>query len=471
MTSAAPSPAQSRPAEQWREALLPQLGNSPQFAEQFLARMRSAKLTFGDRVHCPFLRPFFLSPEDEQHVRVVAETIAALGERVVAAALEDRALFAQFRLRPEEERLVRLHAGYGFASTASRLDAFLLPDSLKFAEYNGESPAGAGYSETLSEVFLGLPVMAQFAKHYDVHTYPLSAKLLDALVMSYIDWGGTSKRPQIAIVDFREVPTWSEFEILKARFEKMGVPTLIADPRDLVFDGKSLAAHGTKIDLVYRRALINDIVAHPEECEALVKAYSANAVCVANTFRCKIPHVKAFFAVLTDERNGALFSHGEREMIRRHIPWTRVVEDTSTAHYGEHIELLAFIREHRENLVLKPSDEYGGSGVTLGWETNEHDWDEAIARAVSSTQPSPAGSAQPASAWIVQERIPIRREIFPYITPVKTIEFRDMLVDFAPYLFRGKLCGFLTRLSATGLANVTSGGGQVPAFRVTPRVA
>jgi hypothetical protein len=69
----------------------------------------------------------------------------------------------------------------------------------------------------------------------------------------------------------------------------------------------------------------------------------------------------------------------------------------------------------------------------------------------------------------VQERIPIRREVFPYITPAKTVEFRDMLVDFAPYLFRGKLAGFLTRLSATGLANVTSGGGQVPAFRVTPR--
>ena len=44
-----------------------------------------------------------------------------------------------------------------------------------------------------------------------------------------------------------------------------------------------------------------------------------------------------------------------------------------------------------------------------------------------------------------------------------------MLVDFAPYLFRGKLSGFLTRLSATGLANVTSGGGQVPAFVVSER--
>jgi hypothetical protein len=472
MTGAAsPCPAASKLAEHWREALLPMLGNSPAFADQFFASLRAAKLTFGDRVLCPFLRPFFLSPEDEQRVRIVAETIAALGERVVAAALEDRALFAQFHLRPEEERLARLHAGYGFASTASRLDAFLLPDSLKFAEYNGESPAGAGYAETLAEIFKALPMMAAFARQYEVHTYPLSARLLDALVMSYIDWGGTSKRPQIAIVDWREVPTWSEFEILKERFEKMGVPVVLADPRDLVFDGKTLSAHGTKIDLVYRRVLINDIVARPKECEALVKAYAANAVCVANTFRCKIPHVKAFFAVLTDERNGALFSHQEREIIRRHIPWTRVVEDVSTAHYGEHIDLLAFIREKRENLVLKPSDEYGGTGVTLGWETNEHDWDEAIGRAVSSTQSRAAKPAEKNGAWIVQERIPIRREVFPYITPNKTVEFRDMLVDLAPYLFRGKLCGFLTRLSATGLANVTSGGGQVPAFRVTPRTA
>jgi hypothetical protein len=47
---------------------------------------------------------------------------------------------------------------------------------------------------------------------------------------------------------------------------------------------------------------------------------------------------------------------------------------------------------------------------------------------------------------------------------------RDMLVDFAPYLFRGKMAGFLTRLSSTGLANVTSGGGQVPAFAVDQRI-
>lgn len=467
MTGTASTPALSaNPIELWDSILKPALEKSTGFVEEFGARLRASKLVFGDRVHCPFLRPFFLSPEDEKRVRVVAETIAKFGERVAAAALEDKNLFAQFRLRPEEERLVKLPVSYGLASTASRLDAFLLPDSLKFAEYNGESPAGAGYAETLAEIFREQLVMGKFAKHFEVHSYPLSAKLLDALILSYYDWGGTTKRPQMAIVDWKEVPTWSEFEILQARFEKMGVPAVIADPRDLEFDGKKLAAHGKKIDIVYRRVLINDIVARPKECEALVKAYTANTVCVANTFRCKIPHVKAFFAVLTDEQNGALFSHDERELIKRHIPWTRVVADVKTAHYGEPIELLSFIRKERENLVLKPSDEYGGTGVTLGWETDETAWDKAVERAVSGAQAKNTNGC-----WIVQERIPIRREVFPYITGKRKVEFRDMLVDFAPYLFRGKLCGFLTRLSATGLANVTSGGGQVPAFRVQPKKA
>ncbi len=449
------------PAEEWNELLKAYLVRVPGLPQDLFKKMRQAKLTFGDRVHCPFLRPFFLSPEDDARVRTVAETIADLGERVAMAALDDKHLFAQLHLREEEERLARLPTGYGRVSAASRLDAFLLPDSLKFAEYNGESPAGAGYAETLAEMFREIPVMAQFARKYEIHSYPLSAQLLDALMMSYLDWGGSSAKPQIAIVDWEGVPTWSEFEILQERFERMGIPTLVADPRELEFDGKQLVAQDKVIDLVYRRVLINDIVAKPAECAALVNAYAANAVCVSNNFRCKIPHVKAFFAVLTDEQNGALFSHGEREIIKQHIPWTRVVGDVKTAHYGQTVELLAFIRKERENLVLKPSDEYGGSGVTLGWETDEAAWDAAIERALTAQN----------GVWIVQERIPIRREIFPYVTDVGQVHYRDMLVDFAPYLFRGKVCGFLTRLSATGLANVTSGGGQVPAYRVQPRTS
>jgi hypothetical protein len=109
--------------------------------------------------------------------------------------------------------------------------------------------------------------------------------------------------------------------------------------------------------------------------------------------------------------------------------------------------------------VLKPNDEYGGKGVVLGWETNASEWEGLIDAAL----------VDPVGTWIVQERIPVRREIFPQFDSEGRVTMRDMLVDFAPYLFRGRMGGFLTRLSGTGLANVTSGGGQVPAFVVEER--
>ena len=135
-----------------------------------------------------------------------------------------------------------------------------------------------------------------------------------------------------------------------------------------------------------------------------------------------------------------------------------MVEDGKVLRNGRTVGLLAHLRSHRSQYVIKPNDEDGGTGVTLGWETAEGAWDEAIARALREAD----------RGWIAQERIAIRRETFPICESDGIVE-RDMLVDFAPYLFRGKVAGFLTRLSASGLANVTSGGGQVPAFIASPR--
>jgi uncharacterized circularly permuted ATP-grasp superfamily protein len=455
-TAAAGTP--ENPAEFWHSLLRPEVELHAAFCDALAAQMRAARLTFGDRVHCPFLRPFFLTESDEQRLKSVVETIAVLGERVAGTALESPALLAQLALSPEEEALARLEPGYRTASTASRLDSFLLPDSLEFAEYNAESPAGPGYSQTLGEVFRTLPVMARFEERFRTRMYDSMERLLEALLASYREWGGSAGPPVITIVDWRDVPTWAEFEIIAARFNRLGAPTIVSDPRDLAFDGRALTASGRKIDLVYRRVLINDILARPAECAALVAAYRARAACVANTFRCKLPHKKSFFAVLTDERNAALFSSAERQVIRGHIPWTRLLREEKTAWDGEHVDLVPFVRRRRTDFVLKPNDEYGGTGVTLGWETTEAEWDSALARALADRE----------RAWVVQHRIAVRREVFPYVE-AGAVHMREMLVDLAPYLFRGKLAGFLTRLSSTGLANVTSGGGQVPAFVVSPR--
>ena len=370
--------------------------------------------------------------------------------------MSDASLLRALGVTEAEERLIRIDPGYATASTASRLDAFLLPESLHFAEYNAESPAGPGYTQRLCELFDGLETMTRFKLGRAGAFHRTIPPLLAALLDSYREWGGHERAPTIAIVDWKDVPTWTEFELLRDAFVDAGAPTIVCDPRDLTFEDGLLRAQGRSIDLVYRRVLINDIIARPQECAALVTAYENRAVCVANTFRCKLPHKKAFFAILTDPAHDALLSGDERALVRAHVPWTRLVADVKTERAGRQGDLLESARLDREQLVLKPNDEYGGTGVMLGWETSQPEWDAALNRAL----------ADPPGSWVVQERIPVRREVFPHFDEAGRVTMRDMLVDLAPYLFRGTLGGYLTRLSTTGLANVTSGGGQVPAFVV-----
>ena len=451
------------PVAAWQAALLPE-DTTPDACAALAAGMRARKLIFGDRIHCPFLRPFLLSATDEARIRRAAETLAVLGERVAREAVESKALRVQLGVTEAEERLIRIDPGYETASTASRVDAFLLQAppagsgsaGLHFAEYNAESPAGPGYTQRLAEFFDTLSPMVRFREGRTVRYHQTIQPLLDALLDSYREWGGRAQPPTIAIVDFKGVPTWTEFEILADAFVHAGVPTIVCDPRELEFSGGRLASAGRAIDLVYRRALVNDIVQRPDDCAALVQAYEARAVCMANTLRCKLPHKKAFFAVLTDPANAPLFSPMEHAVIAAHVPWTRVVADGSTEKDGVDAPLLDLARRERESLVLKPNDEFGGKGVVLGWEATVSAWDTALETAVGDAS----------GTWIVQERIPVRREVFPMFDEDGVVTERTMLVDLAPYLFRGKMSGYLTRLSVTGLANVTSGGGQVPAFVV-----
>jgi uncharacterized circularly permuted ATP-grasp superfamily protein len=444
------------PIADWHALLRGDEELTPQYTAAFAAAMRNRKLTFGQRLHCPFLRPFFLTPDDEVRIRNASQTIAALGERVIRAALASDDLYEQLGVTEAEDPLIDIEPGYATASTASRLDAFLLPDSLWFAEYNAESPAGIGYTQRLCELFDAMEVMARFRQDRQVRYHRVIDALLEALIASYREWGGTSRAPTIAIVDWREVPTWTEFEILSDAFNAAGVPTIVCDPRELVFGNGSLTAQGKRIDLVYRRVLVNDVLARPDECRALVDACTARVVCMANSFRCKLAHKKAFFAVLTDPEHESLFSPAELAVVRSHVPWTRVLDDVDVDKGEWRGDLLELARVWREHLVLKPNDEYGGKGVTLGWELSEGAWMAQLDSALED----------PYGTWVVQERIPVRREIFPQFDATGRVSMTDMLVDFAPYLFRGQMGGYLTRLSGSGLANVTSGGGQVPAFVV-----
>jgi uncharacterized circularly permuted ATP-grasp superfamily protein len=161
--------------------------------------------------------------------------------------------------------------------------------------------------------------------------------------------------------------------------------------------------------------------------------------------------------VLSDERNAHLFSAEEREAIEAHIPWTRVVEERRTTYEGREIDLLPFMADHKDELVLKPNDEYGGKGIVLGWEVDGGAWEEAVRTALRDP-------------YIVQRRIPLPKEPYPSLVDGKAM-LLDRMVDTAPYVSHGDYVdGCLTRLSTAALLNVTAGGGsQVPTYVIERR--
>jgi uncharacterized circularly permuted ATP-grasp superfamily protein len=231
------------------------------------------------------------------------------------------------------------------------------------------------------------------------------------------------------------------------------VPTVICDPRELGVGRGGLYAAGRAVNLVYRRVLTSELLARADEVRPLLDAYTAGDVCVVNTFRAKLLHKKMSLALLSDERYAGLYTPLQRRVIARHVPWTRKAVDGPSSRNGRPVgDLLAHCAARREELVLKPNDEYGGRGVVLGWTVDQTSWEKALEVATTGS-------------YVVQEAVDVPREPFP--VALDGVQVLDLAVDLDPYLFEGRPWGCLTRLSSSALLNVTAGAGSiVPTFVV-----
>jgi uncharacterized circularly permuted ATP-grasp superfamily protein len=421
--------------------------------------LENARLIFGGRRLSPYLRPHFVPETDFARICGICETVWSAIQKVKDAAVADPNVVDDLGLTEIERELVEIDPGYVAVSPTSRLDSFLTQSAYSFVELNGESPAGIAYADAAYDIFSSLPVMKQFTADYNVRAMYGRGHMLDVLLSSYEEFLGRKpeRSPRIAIVDLPGVPTVKEFELFKDFFEQAGYPSLICTPQELEFQDNRLSAGGEEIDIVYKRLLVNEYLPIIREYPALLEAYRAGAICMVNSFRSKLIHKKALFAVLTSPKYAALFSDKEREAIRAHVPWTRMVKDEHTDYFGREVNLLDFIRAGGDRLVLKPNDDYGGHGITIGWNVDQRGWDDAINNALADGD------------YLVQERVPTARETFPALTDDGRIEFAEQLVDLDPLLFNGKVGSAFTRLSFTELANVSSGGGMVPTYIVSKK--
>ncbi|MFO0845571.1 MAG: hypothetical protein U0797_24830 [Gemmataceae bacterium] len=193
------------------------------------AQQRRRGLGFGNRPLCTVLRPRFLTVDQYQflrgRVRLLMEAFRVVQDRAVA----DPRFRGRFRLTPEEDELFRLDPGFRWPMPTSRLDAFFVPggagrrDVLRFTEFNAETPAAPAYTDELADVFLTLPVMSGFLRKYCAVVPPARPGVYRALVESFGEWRGTRELPRVAILDWKEVPTYSEFVLFQDYFRRQGL--------------------------------------------------------------------------------------------------------------------------------------------------------------------------------------------------------------------------------------------------------
>jgi glutathionylspermidine synthase len=397
----------------------------------------------------PFvLMPHFVSPGQLRRVRRAVASLSSVLDRFCDAYAEDGRLRDELAVPAREDALIRLDPGYSRPLRICRLDAFLQGYEVKFLEFNADSPAGIGYTDVLYEGLrqaIDLPgVRAEFETAYT----PMLPLLIDTLLGAYRDLRSERSElpetPRLALVDVEGSPSVPEFRIICAAARANGIEALWGTLDDVAYDGTHLRVRGEPVHLVYRRALLEDL---PEG--DLIAAARDRRAAVVNPFRARVANNKKLFALLQDPRFAHLVEERERRVIDETIPWTRVLRPGRTS-YGEWVvDLLQFVSDNRERLVLKPASDYGGHGVSLGMETDQSRWDALIEEHVEDGD------------FVVQEYVPVPEEMFPTVEDGH-VQMRLKRFNINPFGIGGRYAGMITRISDQAVINVTAGGGLLP---------
>lgn len=430
-------------------------GNRPEVMEG-LERMEEYLVNH----HCTFrgvampflLKPNFISRQQSDLLRRSVEVMSGALTKTISLYMEDRRVREIMGFSEREDALFRIDPGYSNPLVISRLDAFLEGNTLKFLEFNCDSPAGIAYADVMEdgfrELFEKFPFMDAFRISYARRQEMLLSSLLECYRQFRAAKPGMPEKPVVAIVDWADVSTYSEFRLHQKHFTDSGIETVICAPQDVSIVNGRAEVFGKEIHLIYKRVITRELLDRWDEVTPFLDAIRTGLVCSCNSFRSFIVGNKKVLSVITDGRFRHVFNEEELELIRQTVPWTRVLADTTARFQGEEVHLRNFILRNRDRLVLKPSNKYGGKDVFIGRETTPEKWEKIMLEHLEDHM------------WVVQEYVDIPTDDYPELDG--DIRFRDKYVNINPFALNGKYSGTITRVSDSLVINVSAGGGLVP---------
>ena len=337
-------------------------------------QMEARQLSAGGRLLCPFLRPNFVTQKQYDNLVKTGEALISAVDRMLRLALASPQLLSRMQLFPAEKMLAAIDPGYEMSEVSAQLDLQIQNGSLHVMQYNADALTGAAWSEGLSDLFYDCPPVKEFRRRYNLTRVGGKKPFLSALLKAYKMFAASFRTQHEA--EYRAFwnsaipPAAANTKSIRDYFRAEGFQTELVSPDQLEYRNGVLRSGNFDIDLIYRRISVQEFLLRFTLNHPLVQAYRDRKVCIVNSFRSELSHKKAMFALLTDETLTAKFPINERKAIREHVPWTRVVKAGKTQYRDETIDdLIEYIKQNREKLVLRPNDEYSDCTATSATNT------------------------------------------------------------------------------------------------------
>lgn len=439
------------------------LANDPSWAARELQALsdycaKHGALYDGKPIPVP-VKPQFISARQRTLLDRGLRLVHSALEKFTAYWLQSEELQSMWGVSDAEMALYKIDPGYSGAIQIARFDAFLTDNDLKFLEFNCDSPGGTGYADVIHKAFLDMFERNDMGGRYHVSNRSRMMHLSQTMTDCYNAWKSDKPdrpaSPRIVVTDWRDVSSMPDIDITIGHLRESGLDAVFADPRDLELRGDELWFAGARIDLIYKRVIVKELVEDPD-AQALAHAYRAGTVCMVNSPRSVIVGNKKILAAIRRPEILALMKVEERRAIEAYVPWTEVFRDAKAECMGFMVNLPDFVRDNRDKLVLKAAQSYGGKDVFLGFETSQEDWEALMEKHLE------------AENWIVQRLVEIPKELFPTVKGDE-VQMDLMNVNINPLAFGGKYAGSYSRISKKNVINVSFGGGMTAAMTIEPR--
>ena len=287
---------------------------------EFLMRfLQEKKCFFKNKPFPTLLKPHFISPQQTRILVHAVKKISSALAKFIDLYRRDEEVKRLMGFSDVQNALFSIDPGYSIPLVLTRLDAFIDDYTLKFLEFNCDSPAGMSYSEIVElgfqQVLKRYPVLNEWKVEY----LNMNQRVLDALLDSYDEFRSKKpsfpERPTIAIVDWEGVSTAAEFDILKDYFERKGYETIITFPQKFTIKRGLMEADGEPVHLIYKRVITRELLERLDEVEVFIQGIKDGLACTCNPFSTNIVGNKKVLALLTEPRFQHIFDEEELEVM------------------------------------------------------------------------------------------------------------------------------------------------------------